>query len=104
MDLQISLSLVSFLWGMYSEVELLDQVVVLFSILRNHCAVFHSRCTIIYSLQPSKPWVLTSHSKSSPSPLGAKLLVFLASPTYTEFQFWGNRAALGKVTGIYSFY
>ena len=29
MDLQISLSLVSFLWGMYSEVELLDQVVVL---------------------------------------------------------------------------
>ena len=69
----------------------------MYSILRNHRAVFHSRCTIIYSLQPSKPWVLTSHSKSSPSPLGAKLLVFLASPTYTsKISVLGQQGSLGQ--------
>lgn len=48
----ISEPLISIIWGIYSEMELLDQKVILRHILRNHHTVFHSRSTILYSLQP----------------------------------------------------
>ena len=53
MDLQISLSLVSFLWGMYSEVKLLNQVVVL-------CLVFWGT-TVLSSITDALLYIPFSH-------------------------------------------
>ena len=60
---QISLWVLTFL-GIYSKVKLLDQMVILFTFLRNFHPIFHSDYTILYSYQQCRkvpfifsPWL-----------------------------------------------